>query len=620
MSNIAFSPALVGQLSFYARRLRKEELTRRLGLIFTVMALVVQSLAVFSPPEPANASSDADFVRGGVSSVKEFLGYYDRNHRNIKSIFNSLGITRAEIAAAKRTVIGENSRYNWSMTSLYSHAQGQRSWDYGSGTVYYRPMRLTQQGGDSHPVFASHSKSMGWFAIKIDCGNLITDKPPHPPKPDPVAKCENLNVTKLSSTRFRFNAKATVKNGAKVKTYIYTVRHGGGIQKTIRSDSSKTTDSVTYSQSKPGTYYVYLSVQTTEGKKTNSDCSDKFTVPQKPDEPDPEEPDEPDVVPFAECKSVQALVQDRTLVSLSGSATVENGASISSYTFTVRNANGDVVKSIPVESTQETAYAPSFTLNQAGDYSVTLSVATSEGTKTDPVTCVANFTISQPEVCQYNPQLPPNSPDCQPCPENPNIWIKDERCSSEIINTKTATNISRGNVDATTAAAKAGDKIRYTVTVENRGLVSDTVSIRESLGDVLQYATLFDSGNGSFDKETSTLTWNNVSVPAGGTQSRVFVVQMLKEIPLTNTGTSDEASYDCRMVNTFGNSVEVNVECPVEKVVVEQTVSELPHTGPRENMIFAGVLLATVAYFYARSRQLGKEVRLIRKNVNAGTI
>ena len=74
------------------------------------------------------------------------------------------------------------------------------------------------------------------------------------------------------------------------------------------------------------------------------------------------------------------------------------------------------------------------------------------------------------------------------------------------------------------------------------------------------------------------------------------------------------------MDNTFGNNVRINVECPVQKVIVEQTVSQLPHTGPGENMIFAGVVFAVVSYFYARSRQVKKEVRLIRRDLNAGTI
>ena len=66
VSNLAFSPALVGQLGFYAKRLRKEESVRRLGLIFTAFALVVQFFAVFQALEPATAADATDMVYGGV--------------------------------------------------------------------------------------------------------------------------------------------------------------------------------------------------------------------------------------------------------------------------------------------------------------------------------------------------------------------------------------------------------------------------------------------------------------------------------------------------------------------------------------------------------------------------
>ena len=100
----------------------------------------------------------------------------------------------------------------------------------------------------------------------------------------------------------------------------------------------------------------------------------------------------------------------------------------------------------------------------------------------------------------------------------------------------------------------------------------------------------------------------------------MFTVQVMGEIPAMGTGTSDRTSYDCKMINVFGNAVEINVDCPIQKQVVEQTVSQLPHTGPRENMLFAGIVLSIVVYFYARARQVKKEVRLIRRDLNAGTI
>lgn len=514
VSNIAFSPALVGQLGFYAKRLKKEEMTRRLGLGFTVLALIVQSFAVFQPPTAANASSNADFVRGGVSSVSDFLKYYDRNSNNIKDIYNSLGITRAEIAQAKPTTIGESSRYNWSLTSLYSHAQGQRTWSSGDSKAYYRPMNLTQQGGDSHPVYYSHSKTQGWFAIKKDCGNLITAKPP--------------------------------------------------------------------------------------------------VKPPKPPEPTP--------TPVAACKAVEAIVVNRTIVELSGSATASGGAKVSKYTFEVKNAAGAVVKTISVDSNQLGVGADSFTLETPGTYSVKLAVQTSLGSKTNTTSCVKNFTIVKPEVCAYNPSLPPNSPDCQPCPGDPTIWIKDAKCDSDLIEVKTAKNTTQANADAATVVSKPSDRITYTVGVENKGLITATAPFVEDLEDVLEYATLVDAGGGTFNEETKTLTWPSVELKAGEKQSRTFVVQLASTIPATNTGTSNETSFDCTMTNTFGNSIDVKVECPYQKVVVEQIVTELPTTGPKENMIFAGVVLAIVTYFYARTRQTGKEIRLIRRDVNAGTI
>ena len=602
VSNIAFSPALVGQLSFYAKRLRREELTRRLGLIFTALALVVQSLAVFSPPEPANASSSADFVRGGVSSVSDFLKYYDQNSNNIKSIYDSLGIKRSEIASATQTTIGEDSRYNWSMTSLYSHAEGQRSWNYGPGTAFYRPMRLTQQGGDRHEVFAAHSESMGWFAIKKDCGNLVTAKPPQPPQP--VADCVNLTVVPVSQTRFRFNGKASHQDGADIFSYVYRVFDESNKRvDEIVSQSGRVSDSVVYDRSQPGKYTVRLFIRASTGVERDKDCADTFRVADKPE---------------AECKAVRASIHDRTIVSLAGSATAQNGATISSYQFTVRDKNNKIVKRVIVNSTKQTETAESFELTKAGTYTVKLKVTTSVGERSNTTSCEKQFKIVPPQVCAYNPELPINSPDCQPCPDSPDIWIKDEKCTAVVVSTKSGSNLTQGNVDATTVLANASDKLSYTLTVKNTGLAPTSVDITETLTDVLQYASVIDGGGGSFDQVNQTLNWPSVQLTAGESQSRTFVVQLLHNIPLTNTGTSDEASYDCVMTNTFGNTIAVNVNCPLSKEIVENTVSELPKTGPGENAVFGVILLATVTYFYARSRQLGKEVRLVRRNVNAG--
>jgi len=74
VSNLSFSPALIGQLSFYAKRLKNEEVTRRTAVVFMILAIIVQSMAVFQPPESANASSANDLITGGLhGSLNNFI-------------------------------------------------------------------------------------------------------------------------------------------------------------------------------------------------------------------------------------------------------------------------------------------------------------------------------------------------------------------------------------------------------------------------------------------------------------------------------------------------------------------------------------------------------------------
>jgi len=614
VSSLPFSPALVGQLSFYAKRLKKEELTRRLGLIFTVLALVVQSFAVFQAPEAVNAASPADFVRGGVSNVQEFLRAYDSNSNNIKTLFTSLGITRSEIKAAKSDTIGKTGYYNWSMTSLYSHEQGQRAYtfyepDGTSHTVYNRPMKLTQEGKAPYPVFVGHSQKFGWFAIKKDCGNLITKKRPPVVKP-PASSCKDLSVATLTRTRVRFDAKATVSSGAKIKSYTFTVKNANG--KTIHTKtlkSSSTAKSYIYDQAKVGTYKVSVKVDTSVGVKKDSDCSARFTIKAPP------------ATPTAVCSGLSVVVSDRTNVEMTGTATVSGGATIKKYTFVITDSTGKAVATKSVTASSQSAAADAVDIATPGSYTAKLTVTTSIGDVTDATDCVAKFSIEKPAVCAINPSLPAGDKDCQPCPGNPEIWIKDADCEANIVQTKTATNVSHGNENAATLTAKASDKIAYTIRVENRGFKTmANVPIEENLRDVLEYSQLADNGGGAYNDQAKTLSWTAVSLAPGESQSRTFVVQLASKIPATNYGTSNSDSYNCVMTNTFGNSIDIKVQCPTQKVVVEQVVKELPHTGPRENMIFAGVLLSVVTYFYARSRQVNKEIRLIRRNIHAGTI
>lgn len=552
ISNISFSPALIGQLGFYAKRLRKEESTRRIGLIFTALALVVQYFAVFAPPESANASSGNDMISGGANSISKILAAYDSNARGIRDFYNSLGITRTEIKNMKAGSINskETSVYSYGFNHRFSQSQGEGEYTYtkSSGattSIYYRPLRLsdskayTKANGSTYSYFYGYSDKFGWFGILELCGNFISKKKP-------------IAVTCPT-----------------------------------------------------GTTGVYPDCKTPEKKCTITGKTDLAAT-------DPGCKEDA----YATCDSLSIAKFSRTSYQFTANATAGNGATVSKYTYTI-SKDGKVIDTI-TSASNELTNTEAYSQNTSGTYTVKVTITTSEGAVTSS-SCAKVFTVEQPDRCEYNQDLLATDPNCQPCEDNDSLWIKDAKCAANVVKSKSAINTSQGNADAAAMVAKASDKITYTLKIENSGSKSTKVDFVEKLDDVLEYAEVLDNGGGSYDKEAKTLTWPSVTLAAGESQTRTFTIKLASKIPSAPTGASDRESYDCRMINTFGNSVEIDVNCPAAKTV-EQTVEQLPKTGPAENMIFAGALFSVVIYFYMRSRQLKTEVRLIRRDVNAGTI
>ena len=515
VSNLSFSPALVGQLGFYAKRLRKEEATRRIGLIFTALALVVQSFAVFSPPESANAANPDAIVYNSIRNKAELLSIYDRNndgagHRDIQQIYRHFGITRQDIVNAHEghfnTTAFNNSlnfvgRSNWGVSGRYQVAVP------GANTSIYSGDWLSG-AMERRAVIGQRAIDGEWFAIMLDCGNPVYLTLP----PKPVATCTSLTITPINRTSLRATAKSSAKFGAK----------------------------------------------------------------------------------------------------------------ISSYAYTVKNANGNVVAQKTAASTS-TSNAVTFEGLTDGTYTIQTTVATSLGNKTGP-SCQKQFTVSPEPRCPLQPDIVASNPDCKPCPEDESIWYKDKDCSAEFVIAKTVSNLTQSIEDANSTTAKPGDRLEYTLTVSNVGKDTGRYVIQDSFSDVFEYADAMSLGGGSITKpegqentSASQITWPEVTLQAGQSISKVVNIKIKDTIPALATHPTARQSYDCKITNVFGNTLEVGVECPPEKIV-EQVVTELPQTGSAENMIFAGIVLAVVTYFYARARQVKNEVRLIRRDLNAGTI
>lgn len=515
VSQLSFSPALVSQLSFYARRLRKEQATRRLGLIFVALALVVQSLVVFQAPEPANAANPSDMIPGGLGlgsarSFNNFLGPYDRNERHLKDIYNYFGITREELTATKFAQFTVNDHIGWGfenragakVVSITDSNYKQVS------TLYGRPLNIMNNRSAKIWAYIGHSKKIGWFAIMQYCGNLITDVYPEKPAPKPTPA--NIVANKSAVNVTQGNVDATKKTAQANDTVSYTV-----------------------------------TLQNTGGTAKEVTMTDNLK----------------DVLGFSKLIDKGGGTFDATTQNLSWpKVNLGPGAKVS-HTYKVQ-MNSSLVTTKTNCKMENAFFSKEVTI---------------------PVGCT-----TPPAILNFS---------------------------------KSALNITQGNIDATTTTANERDRITFTLTAKNSGGTAKDVTFEDNIGDALEYAKIVDNGGATYDKDTRKLSWPVVSLKPGETQVRTFTMQVLDTIPATPQGISDVSSYDCRIENAFyESSVIIPVNCTSPPKIVENIVTELPHTGARENIIFAGIVLAIVVFFYLRSRQLGTEVRLIRRDLNGGTI
>ncbi|MGH7196183.1 MAG: hypothetical protein ACREGJ_00245 [Candidatus Saccharimonadales bacterium] len=630
VSSLPFSPALVGQLGFYARRLRKEQATRRLGLIFTALAIVVQSFAVFSPPEQAVASSGSDIIKGGVSSVQEIMNVYDagaKGQNDFKDLMDYVGITRSELAKLDTKVVyvcsSDHSIISFGRQHRYSTAEGELAHKVprqtgGFSTFYSVPLYRFDDVNNRvncYDSYIGHSAKMGWFSIMRKCGNLQIKH-----NVTPIPKAHFITASCKTIQGYAYDER---QKDLRVKVYLFF----DGPPGKGKQYGPIVADQATPNSPLGGGYGFNFSVPA-EYQKLNRPVTVWGVMQPLPgwDQPTVQFDNTvsipgncvPTQTPLAQCSALKVNLVDRTRISLSASARAEQGASITGYTYIVTDKSGKKIYEKFVTSSSLSNTSEIIDLRSSGDYTARVVVKTSLGDR-ESADCTKPVRIASVDKCKYNPTLPVGHPDCQPCPYEPTLWLKDEDCVSKISQSKEAKNLSQKLANANGTTAQASDRIEFTIYTTNLSGADTTTKVEENLSDVLEYANLIDSGGGTFDEQKKIISWGDVKLGAQGTDTRRFVVQLKEVIPATPRAANDPASYNCVMTNSYGNTIDINVQCPPEKAV-ESAVKQLPSTGPGANMIFAGSLLMTVTYFFARSKQMNKEVRIIRKEFNTGTI
>jgi len=221
LANLPYNPSAVEELSFYLKRLKKEQSVRRLGFVLVAMSMFVQIFAASVPPQKSMAASSNDIIRGGVNTRSEILAAWDKPGSDISSIYGKFGVTRADIAALPtkpNSTVKSNASDFWSVgrNSLSGYSgisekdkDNEVRLKSGGSTFYMR--KLNAWGVASYPAFKGHVKSTGkQFWILVDCGNFTQLGKETPAKP------------KLEIRKTVLGGKTTVAPG---ETFTYRVEY-----------------------------------------------------------------------------------------------------------------------------------------------------------------------------------------------------------------------------------------------------------------------------------------------------------------------------------------------------------------------------------------------------------
>lgn len=212
---LPYNPSLVHQLAFYSKRMRQEQSVRRTGLVFIVLAFLIQFFAVVSPPQPTVAYSSNDMINGGFSSKSEAVSACTNNLKSYRAVLSNFGISCDDVAKATTTTISSTD-HDKQLYSMGWLSYGQKNPDTGKPTGQV-PLNLVGVPASDQPLYArylwsfdtySHSdykalvvkNSAGkTFYILYSCGNLVAIG-----VPAPLQRCQyNQNLLATDSQCYK---------------------------------------------------------------------------------------------------------------------------------------------------------------------------------------------------------------------------------------------------------------------------------------------------------------------------------------------------------------------------------------------------------------------------------
>lgn len=621
-----YSPSLIGQLGFYSKRLKNEQSVRRIGLVFIILAMVVQLFAAVVPAEKSLAASDTNLING-IKTKADILRAWDAKGSDIHKIYGYFGVSRDDISSASfpdkpNVTLKSNAADYWSVGRLSlsgfsniadKYKNSEKRIDTEGTTVYMRQLKAwdIKNPYNTYKAFQGKKASTGeTFWIVVDCGNYVQVGPPKTEKPA-------LEIRKTIISNYN-----NLKPGDKI---TYRIEYRNKIPNTLAQDVTieDQLDLVHFQVVSPDNLPVYgnvmrlkinslpyspafqildITVRLNDNLPNNTKvCNASSIVASNATavtssgsglacatvmKPCPYNPNIPDdgqgcKVPVAACDTtifsndpLKHEVSLRTNVI----STDPSNVRITKYNYDFGDGQTKSVSNSALQDNIKHIYNP-------GTYQATVTILYTINDKQS---------TSKQATCSANVQINPDQP----------VGLA-----------KTVKNITQ-NLEGTAALqskVKANDIIEFSLITSNtQSFDKPNYSIDDYIGDLQDYADLdtdfLTQQGGAYNATDKKVVWLNQTLKANSDNVKMFRIKMKDPIPSTNSPTALSTTFDCKISNQYGNELTMDVTCPIIK-----NVETLPNTGPGTTIIAAFSITVLGAYFFARSRLLAKELQIIRR-------
>lgn len=594
------------------KNLKRDRLKLRLSLIFILLAVSIQFVALINPSEQARANSNADIVPGGISSVAQLFATYDTTpleKNDFHNLLQHFGITKDSLSTVNneqaKVCTDDNSVVTFSRRHIFDSGQGEMmhevSTSNGAVTFYSTPLSLlgSQSPKTCYGAFIGTTSKGSWFAIMSSSGDLVLRR-------DTLA-VPHARFTSVSCTTVQGYAYDGRYLSKPVKVYLFL----GGPPGKGTPYGPTLADENNLQPTNNGGHGFHFSLPS-----SLSSGSPVWGVVQPM--PDWNEPlvqfentitipptcSKSQSIATVVCESITHSYIEQTKIKLAAKG-YSNDKAILGYYYRIKNSQGRETYNKKYNVRNTSSETEPISIKEPGDYVANVAIITADGDVSSPA-CTQKLTITALDRCLYSNDIAPKDSQCQPCKYDLTIWSKDPECVSHIAIGKTVRNLTQNNLDANNTIADANDRIEYTLSSVNLGNTQIDNYTQEDLSNVMDYASLVDNGSGKFDNNSKTISWDKTTLAPRATDTKKIVVEVNSKIPSTPRAVNDPAAYSCSITNTYGNTISIWINCPTEKLLAN-LFEQLPHIDTSANLIIDVTLLLFITYFYVWKQQRYKK-------------